>query len=415
MFFSALKKFDKMRKTSFNAKEYDLSSYELFELVLNKNIKKGRLYFLEFPMNLILALLSLYSIIKAKIKNIQKVNYFIAYNDQIYDPRTDSYLSKIEHRNFLNIIRTNNFKVSIKAFIKYENVFFHQSIVYFSRFFLIEKVFSLKEKFLHIHRCNIRKQKIYSFFFKFLKIKKLIMIDDYREIQSFLMVCQKLNISSVGIMHARFSKFRVSLKYSYFDKYIVWTQYFKKKLIEINPKYKNKIIINNFRNFKRIKKTRLSHELRILFFSDHMMDYESVINYLNQLKNKKIKIFIKLKNNQNENKNFLKYINDNNFVNINVKSVSDAVKKYNPDFFIATNSNVLLEATLYDCFPILLKTKNDYSFDLIKDKVVFQYSDKKDFYSFLKKLKTKKYLLNNIYNKLWKSTNKDLDLKKILS
>ena len=113
--------------------------------------------------------------------------------------------------------------------------------------------------------------------------------------------------------------------------------------------------------------------------------------------------------------NFLKYINDNNFVNINVKSVSDAVKKYNPDFFIATNSNVLLEATLYDCFPILLKTKNDYSFDLIKDKVVFQYSDKKDFYSFLKKLKTKKYLLNNIYNKLWKSTNKDLDLKKILS
>ena len=63
----------------------------------------------------------------------------------------------------------------------------------------------------------------------------------------------------------------------------------------------------------------------------------------------------------------------------------------------------------------LLKTKNDYSFDLIKDKVVFQYSDKKDFYNFLKKLKKKKYLLNNIYNKLWKSTNKDLDLKKILS
>ena len=216
-------------------------------------------------------------------------------------------------------------------------------------------------------------------------------------------------------MHSRFSKFRVSLRYNCFDQYIVWTQYFKKKLIEINPKYKNKIIINNFRNFKRIKKTRLSNELRILFFSDHMMDYESVINYLNQLKNKKIKIFIKLKNNQNENKNFLKYINDNNFVNINVKSVSDAVKKYNPEFFIATNSNVLLEATLYDCFPILLKTKNDYSFDLIKDKVVFQYSHKKDFYSFLKKLKTKKYLLNNIYNKLWKSTNKDLDLKKILS
>ena len=186
-------------------------------------------------------------------------------------------------------------------------------------------------------------------------------------------------------------------------------------MIEINSKYKNKVIINNFRNFKRIKKTQLYNEIRILFFTDTMMDYKSVISYLNQLKNKKIKIFIKLKSNQNENKNFLKYINDNNFVNINVKNVSEAVKKYNPQFFIATNSNVLLEATLYNCFPILLKTKNDYSFDLIKDKVVLHYSGKKNFYNFLKKVKTKKYLIDNIYNKLWKPTNKDLNLKKILS
>ena len=415
MFLLALKKFDKFRKTRFNKKEYDLSSSDLFDLALNKNVKKGRIYFMDLPLNFILLLLSLYSITKAKIKNIQKVNYFIAFNDEIYDPRTNNYISKIKQEKFLNIIRANSFKISIKAFMKYENVFFHQSIVYFSRFFFIEKESTIEKKFIHIQKCNLRKQKIYLFFFKFLNIKKLIMIDDYREMQGFITICKKIKIHSIGIMHSRFSKFRVSLRYNCFDQYIVWTQYFKKKLIEINPKYKNKIIINNFRNFKRIKKTRLSHELRILFFSDHMMDYESVINYLNQLKNKKIKIFIKLKNNQNENKNFLKYINDNNFVNINVKSVSDAVKKYNPEFFIATNSNVLLEATLYDCFPILLKTKNDYSFDLIKDKVVFQYSDKKDFYSFLKKLKTKKYLLNNIYNKLWKSTNKDLDLKKILS
>jgi len=243
----------------------------------------------------------------------------------------------------------------------------------------------------------------------------LIMIDDYREIQGFINICKKINILSIGIMHSRFSKFRVSLKYNCFDQYIVWTQYFKKKLIEINSKYKNKVIINNFRNFKRIKKTQLYNEIRILFFTDTMMDYKSVISYLNQLKNKKIKVFIKLKSNQNENKNFLKYINDNNFVNINVKNVSEAVKKYNPQFFIATNSNVLLEATLYNCFPILLKTKNDYSFDLIKDKVVLHYSGKKNFYNFLKKVKTKKYLIDNIYNKLWKPTNKDLNLKKILS
>lgn len=241
------------------------------------------------------------------------------------------------------------------------------------------------------------------------------MIDDYREIQSFLMVCQKLNISSVAIMHARFSKFRVSLRYSNFDKYIVWTPYFKKKLIKINPNYKNKIIVKNFRNFKKINRHQSSDELRMIFFSDSMMDYKSVIKYLNQLKNKKIKIYIKLKKNQNENKFFLRYLHNNNFFIIDINNVNEAVKKYKPHFFVATNSNVLLEASLYGCYPILLKTKNDYSFDLIKDKVVLQYSGKNNFYSFLKNLDKKKYITNNIYNKLWKSNNEDKSLKKILS
>ena len=75
------------------------------------------------------------------------------------------------------------------------------------------------------------------------------MIDDYREIQSFIKICKKLNIKSIGYMHSRFSKYRVSLRYECFDKYIVWTDFFKKKLIKINPKYKNKILVKNFRKF----------------------------------------------------------------------------------------------------------------------------------------------------------------------
>ena len=96
MFLLALKKFEKLRKTRFNKKEYDLSSSDLFDLVFNKNVKKGPIYFMDLPLNFILLLLSLYSITKAKIKNIQKVNYFIAFNDEIYDPRTNNYISKIK-------------------------------------------------------------------------------------------------------------------------------------------------------------------------------------------------------------------------------------------------------------------------------------------------------------------------------
>ena len=101
----------------------------------------------------------------------------------------------------------------------------------------------------------------------------------------------------------------------------------------------------------------------------------------------------------------MRYINDNRFISCKYGNIETVVQKYRPKFFIATNSNALLEATLYNCFPIILKTKNDYSFDLIKDKVVISYSDKKNFYKFLKNLENKKYLINNIYKKIWSSKN----------
>tara|TARA_Y100000294_G_C8510851_1_gene318712 strand:- start:477 stop:1103 length:627 start_codon:yes stop_codon:yes gene_type:complete len=208
----------------------------------------------------------------------------------------------------------------------------------------------------------------------------------------------------------------VSLKYDCFDKYIVWTEYFKKKLLEINPKYKNKIDIINFRNFKKIIKYKSKTNLNVLFFSDSMMDYKSVKNYLDQIKEKKnINIFLRLKKNQQENRTFLKYISENNFIDTNEKNVKSTVIKYNPSFFLATNSNVLLEASLYNCFPILLKTKNDYSFDLIQDKVVIPYTGNKNFYNFLKNLNNKKSMINKIFNKLWKKKNKNKNLIKILN
>ena len=116
MFSLALKKFNQLRKNKFKSKEYDLSSSDLFELIITKNFKKGRYYFKEFPVNLILLILSLYTIVKAKIKKINKANYFIAFNEEIYDPRSSSYISQIKQANYVNIIRTNTFFVNSASF-----------------------------------------------------------------------------------------------------------------------------------------------------------------------------------------------------------------------------------------------------------------------------------------------------------
>jgi len=91
-------------------------------------------------------------------------------------------------------------------------------------------------------------------------------------------------------MHSRFSKYRVSLKYGNFNKYIVWSDYFKKKLLEINPNYKNKVIVSNFRKFRLRRNNFKTNQVRILYFLDTMMDTKKVISYLEQIKaNEKIR------------------------------------------------------------------------------------------------------------------------------
>ncbi len=413
MFTSSLSKYNYIRKKYFIGQNYNISSFELFELILTKKINKPKFNFFEFFTNLITLILSLITIFKCKLLRLNKINYYIVFNNNLSDPRSNNINSIFKSDKNINIIKTSGLGLSLLVYFKINNVILHESIVYFSRFFVIEKKFTLKEKFKNIHKCKMRQNLIYFQIFKFLKIRKLLMIDDYREIQSFINICKKLNISTLGYMHSRFSKFRVSLKYDCFDKYIVWTEFFKNKLIEINPKYKNKVLINNFRKFKKISFIKASKQTTVLFFSDTMMDYKSVIKYLDQLKKENIKVLVRLKKNQKENEYFLRYIKKNNFTQTNNINIETIVKKYKPKFFIATNSNVLLEATLYNCFPILLKTQNDYSLDFIKDKVVICYSGKNNFHQFLKKLEKKKNLINGIYNKVWNFKNEIKNTKRL--
>jgi hypothetical protein len=404
MFHKSYNLYKKLRSEKYKGTEYDLSSNDLFESIISKNNFSKKKNNSGYLLNIFLILLSFITILKAKLKNINKANYFIVYNKNLFDPRSESILKKLKLKSFLNIVRVTRFSLAIKVFLKFDNVIFHQSIVFLSK----KNQNNIKhnhKKFDYLHNSNILKYKIYKKIFKFLNIKKLIMIDDYREIQTFLKICSENKIYSVAYMHSRFSRYRVALNYKSFDKFIVWNNYFKKKLLKINKNYNGKILTNNFRNFKKQKLDNQSPMIKILYFVDNKIDLNGVFSYLDQIKdNKKIKIFIRPKFNEANNSEIIKYASKNNIEITPNNSLHETVFKTKPNFFMATNSNVLLEATLYNCYPILIKTTNDYSFDLIDDKVVFPYS-KKNLSQFLINLKKKKYIKKNIYKKIWGQKN----------
>jgi len=351
----------------------EVSAHYLYELCLNKKLS-FKINFIGIFFHIFLLILSIYSILNSRIKKVNKSYYFVIFDSSLKDPRSLNIQSQIDLNKYINFVRTRSFLTSLKVFFKYPNVVFFQSIFAFSYLINYRKVNekSIDDKYKFITRVKKFQFEYIEKIFFFLRIKKFIMMDDYREIQGFIKICKKLKIFCVAYMHSRFSKYRVALSYKTFDKYIVWSNFFKKQLVIINSKYKNRIIINNFNFYKKytnLINNNYHKKIKILYFFDMHIDFLSIKFYLDQLiNNKKFEIYFKIKNNEDPDQRMLNYARVNNICVFENKSIKEIVMLIKPHIFMAANSNVLLEATLYNCFPVLLKTTNDYSIDLVKNK-----------------------------------------------
>jgi hypothetical protein len=68
---------------------------------------------------------------------------------------------------------------------------------------------------------------------------------------------------------------------------------------------------------------------------------------------------------------------------------------------MATNSSVLLESTIYNCLPFMIKTKNDFSEQFYKDKIVIKITSVKKLKTRFKLLRNKDKIIEKIRNKIW--------------
>ena len=67
MFSSALLNYNKLRQKYYLKNTFDISSFELFELILTKKINKPKFNFFELIRNLICLILSVFTIGKWKL------------------------------------------------------------------------------------------------------------------------------------------------------------------------------------------------------------------------------------------------------------------------------------------------------------------------------------------------------------
>jgi hypothetical protein len=180
--------------------------------------------------------------------------------------------------------------------------------------------------------------------------------------------------------------------------------FLKKKLIILNKNYKNKVLVNNFRKFSLIKNYKFKNNL--IYFIDDYLDEKKIIKYLNKLnKLKSFKLYIKLKFNSEIPENFINYLKINNFLILPNISINQIIKTIKPAGFLAAHSNILMETTLYNIAPIMLKTKIDYSYDLIDEKLVFHLNLNDNFENKIRKFVINRKKISLIRKKIWNFKN----------
>ncbi len=373
---------------------------------INKNIKSSKIAILKQNVEILLfRILNFISLKKSQNKKILKIHYWLPKNNKnnYIDERSSYFLSKNKTRNQINLVRGNSLIFSMYLFFVIPNVIFIKG---FNRTISISDFNNLKsyKNIFNFYETNekILSNNLSDFFVK-KKIKELIAIDDYRIIQTLLRACKKAKVNSIGYQHGRFNNFQIGLKGQCFDKYIVWSEYFKKKLININNNYKNKIIKTvNF----RFKKSQINHNKNnILYICEQNINYENIFSDIEKLlKNKKNKkLFVRLREKDIYPQNFINFLNFNKIEIVQEKSLLATILKHKIRFLIGYTSTALLEASLYNVYPLIIIRNNLHLKEYLKEKLVFKLDKAFNLHKLEKELLSSegKKKLEKIKKKLW--------------
>ena len=354
---------------------------------------------MNFFLNLIIFLISLFNIWKCKKSNITKATYFIIKDTkELIDSRTTKFtnLRKQHLTKNINFVRSVSYRLSFKSILTLKNIIVLNSIF---------EIISKKNKILNRKPSETHKEycKILEKLFRFSNISEFKMIDDYRMLPIFLPILNRLKIDNTGYMHGRISNdldYQKNLKIYKFNRYVVWNKYFKKKILELNSKYRNKdVLIRNPLINYTIKK--ISNENGICIVEEDNIKLKTYIKIINQLKNQnKFKIYFKLRPNNQINKNLINILKKNNIETFYKENIFNVLKKYNIKILLAFNSSLLIECSYYNVIPIMIYDYRPSIKEYLIDEIVF---DSK-IINLKKKIDNHKKLikkLKRIKKKLW--------------
>ena len=355
---------------------------------------------IQFLKSTVLVFLSTITFIKLIfLKNKTGLFFILNENENsIIDRRSKVYLDKININNSVNFVRSQGFILSLRAYFKYKNIIFYNHI--FNLYEALGIVFKLKRvKILRLFQITI------AGLIKKILIKNFHTIDDYRNIQMLSNICVLSEVDLYIYQHGRISKslnYQNKLANLKFHTFFLWSNFFKKKLIEFNKEYnsKNLVIKRKFNQKIKLKK-KVNKIKKVIFIHEDNIQLVKIKKIIKKLIIKKeYLVYFKFRPNNKLDDKIIYYLKQNNIKFFHRENIYELFKKFKFDILIAFNSSLLLECSFFNIFPVMIYEKNSILKDYIYEKVIF-HTKIDNLNKFLKSVLKKKNMLRRIKKKIW--------------
>lgn len=359
-------------------RNYIIPNIEVQKLPIRQlQIKLPKLYIFY----LVLALQTLSNILILKFKKIDKAHYLIDVdnNANFYDLRSKEILEISPLNSYVNFMHVSNLKYSLTSLNKKTNAIYFETIYYVLKPFLKPKRFEYEkgnnnfanevlEAYQDYYSDSFYIYKVTHWILNFLKIRTLFSIDDTRYSNEINLAARDLNIKSIGYMHGRFNEYHLGIFEFPFNKYLVWSNYFKNKLLENSNKYnQNDIEVVGHHRIKEGLNDVIDRK-NILWLGESNLNYKEIEPFIDNTIANGYKVYFRGKPGTNE--SLSDFIKQKNIILDASNSFFESLSNNNIGLVLGTHSTALLESWLVGVPSLALKCSYDYGSHLWEDGLI---------------------------------------------
>lgn len=336
----------------------------------------------SYILNVFLAFYSIYNLLKIKFKGVKIAHYLIDIknSNSLYDIRSQEILDILSPQYTANFMHINNYKYTLLTLRQKSNAIYFEAIYYVLKPFLRKKKFTYTKpdntfaiELLEIHQETYSDSyyihQIVRMLLKFLKIKTFITIDDTRYSNEIYIAAKELDIVTVGYMHGRFNEYHLALFEFPFDKYFIWSDYFKEKLLSLSPNYqpKNIEVVGHFKIKSSLKLVQ-DRSKNILWLGESNIDYQEIFPFIHILSMNGYNLFFRGK--PGEKNNLSSFLNEHKIQIDTFNTFFESLQNNQIGLVIGTHSTALMESWLVRVPAIAILSSYDYGSHLWRDGLI---------------------------------------------